>query len=66
MSEVVVQGEMFKIKGDEPTPKEQLAIESVLAAKNKNKGVLNFDQQMDTIKHLLKPHYKEISKSKNP
>lgn len=49
MSEVVVQGEMFKIKGDEPTPKEQLAIESVLAAKNKNKGVLDFNQQMELM-----------------
>ena len=33
MAEIVVQGNTFKIKGTEPTPKEQVAIDSVLAAK---------------------------------
>ena len=33
MAEIVVQGQTFKIKGTEPTPKEQVAIDTVLAAK---------------------------------
>jgi hypothetical protein len=46
MGEVVVKGETFKIKGNQPTPKEQLAIDSVLAAQDKQGGVLSFDEQL--------------------
>ena len=46
MGEIVVKGETFKIKGDQPTPKEQLAIDSVLAAQNKQGGVLSFNEQL--------------------
>jgi len=46
MGEIVVKGETFKIKGDQPTPKEQLAIDTVIAAKNKGGGVLNFNDQL--------------------
>ena len=53
MSEIVVQGETFKIKGSEPTPREQLAIDSVLGAKKAegSKG-LSFDDEM---KLMIKP-----------
>jgi hypothetical protein len=47
MGEIVVQNETFKIKGSAPTPKEQLAIDSVLAAKSNTKsGGLSFDDEM--------------------
>ena len=46
MGELVVKGEKFKIKGDQPTPKEQLAIDTVLAAQAKQGGVLTFDEQL--------------------
>ena len=47
MAEIVVQGNTFKIKGTEPTPKEQVAIDSVLAAKKaEGKGGLSFDDEM--------------------
>jgi hypothetical protein len=47
MGEIVVQNETFKIKGSSPTPKEQLAIDSVLAAKSNTKGGgLSFDDEM--------------------
>ena len=47
MAEIVVQNETFKIKGSTPTPKEQLAIDSVLAAKGNTKGGgLSFDDEM--------------------
>ncbi len=38
MAEIVVQNETFKIKGSTPTAKEQVAIDSVLAAKGNTKG----------------------------
>ena len=48
MAEIVVQGNTFKIKGTEPTPKEQVAIDSVLAAKGATgkDGGLSFDDEM--------------------
>ena len=47
MAEIVVQGNTFKIKGTEPTPKEQVAIDSVLAAKKvEGKGGLSFNDEM--------------------
>jgi hypothetical protein len=48
MAEIVVQGNTFKIKGTEPTPKEQVAIDSVLAAKGAagEDGGLSFDDEM--------------------
>jgi len=48
MAEIVVQGNTFKIKGTEPTPKEQVAIDSVLAAKGAagKDGGLSFDDEM--------------------
>jgi len=48
MAEIVVQGNTFKIKGTEPTPKEQVAIDSVLAAKGASgkDGGLSFDDEM--------------------
>ena len=46
MGEIVVKGEKFLIKGDQPTAKEQLAIDTVLAAQKKQGGVLNFDDQL--------------------
>jgi hypothetical protein len=49
MGEIVVQGETFKIKGDEPTPKETLAIDSVLASKKKNDGSLTFDEELSLM-----------------
>jgi len=47
MAEIVVQNETFKIKGSTPTAKEQVAIDSVLAAKGNTKGGgLSFDDEM--------------------
>tara|TARA_R100000654_G_scaffold26158_1_gene49678 strand:+ start:857 stop:3508 length:2652 start_codon:yes stop_codon:yes gene_type:complete len=46
MGEIVVKGEKFIIKGDQPTQKEQLAIDTVLAAQKKQGGVLSFDDQL--------------------
>ena len=51
MAEIVVQGNTFKIKGTEPTPKEQVAIDSVLAAKGATgaDGGLSFDDEMSLM-----------------
>ena len=48
MAEIIVQGNTFKIKGTEPTTKEQVAIDSVLAAKGASgeDGGLSFDDEM--------------------
>ena len=49
MGEIIVQGETFKIKGDEPTPRETLAIDSVLGAKKKKDGALTFDEELSLM-----------------
>ena len=51
MAEIVVQGNTFKIKGTEPTPNEQVAIDSVLAAKGASgeDGGLSFDDEMSLM-----------------
>ena len=51
MAEIVVQGNTFKIKGTEPTPKEQVAIDSVLAAKGASgkDGGLSFNDEMSLM-----------------
>ncbi|HAT66514.1 MAG TPA: hypothetical protein DCS66_18275, partial [Flavobacteriaceae bacterium] len=49
MGEIIVQGETFKIKGDEPTPRETLAIDSVLGAKKKTDGALTFDEELSLM-----------------
>lgn len=49
MGEIVVQGETFKIKGDEPTPRESLAIDSVIASKKKKDGALTFDEELSLM-----------------
>lgn len=46
MADIVVKGQTFTIKGESPTPREQLAIDTVLAAQKKQGGVLNFDDQL--------------------
>ena len=36
MADIVVQGETFTIKGDNPTPREQLAIDTYLSGKKQS------------------------------
>ena len=40
MSEIIVNGQKFRIKGDEPTPKEQLAIDHFLSLDKNKKELL--------------------------
>jgi len=50
MAEIVVNGQKFKIKGNEPTPKEQLAIDTYIGAKQLkqgNKDGLSFDEELE-------------------
>src|SRR5210317_1256259 len=54
MAEIVVNGQKFKIKGNEPTPKEQLAIDTYIGAKQ-----LKQDNK-DTESFLKSPSFKRI------
>ena len=49
MAEIIISGETFKIKGDAPTQQEQIAIDSVLAAKKSSDGGLKFDQEAELM-----------------
>ena len=49
MAEIIVEGETFKIKGNEPTPREQIAIDSVISAKGKTEGGLTFDEERELM-----------------
>ena len=51
MADIVVQGETFTIKGDNPTPREQLAIDTYLSGK-KQKRAFDFDTEMEL---MIKP-----------
>ena len=44
MGEIVVHGQKFTIKGDTPTPTEQVAIDSLLASDKTSSG--------ERVKHL--------------
>ena len=48
MAEVIIQGQKFRIKGDEPTPKETLAIETYLSGKEQNTN-FNFDKELELM-----------------
>jgi len=48
MSEVIIQGQKFRIKGDEPTQKETLAIETYLSGKKQNTN-FNFDKELELM-----------------
>ena len=48
MAEVIIQGQKFRIKGDEPTPKETLAIENYLSGKEQNTN-FNFDKELELM-----------------
>ncbi len=48
MAEVIVQGQKFKIKGEEPTKKETLAIETYLSGKKQNTS-FNFDKELELM-----------------
>ena len=49
MGTIVVEGTEFTIKGDNPTPREQLAIDSVLAKTKKDGGGLTFDEELSLM-----------------
>tara|TARA_R100001369_G_scaffold2956_2_gene9603 strand:+ start:6543 stop:9185 length:2643 start_codon:yes stop_codon:yes gene_type:complete len=48
MSELILEGQKFKIKGDQPTQKEQLAIETYLSGK-KQKRTFDFDKELELM-----------------
>jgi len=48
MSEVIVQGQKFRIKGEEPTEKENLAIETYLSGKKQNTN-FDFDKELELM-----------------
>jgi len=48
MSEVIIQGQKFRIKGDEPTQKETLAIETYLSGKKQNTN-FDFDKELELM-----------------
>ena len=48
MSEIIIQGQKFRIKGDEPTQKENLAIETYLSGKQQNTS-FNFDKELELM-----------------
>ena len=48
MAEVIIQGQKFRIKGEEPTPKETLAIETYLSGKEQNTN-FNFDKELELM-----------------
>jgi hypothetical protein len=48
MAEVIIQGQKFRIKGDEPTQKETLAIETYLSGKKQNTN-FNFDKELELM-----------------
>ena len=49
MGTIVVEGTEFTIKGDNPTPREQVAIDSVLAKTKKDGGGLTFDEELSLM-----------------
>lgn len=50
MGEIVVSDQKFRIKGDEPTEKESLAIESYFGAKSlKGKDGVSFDEELEMM-----------------
>ena len=48
MSEIIVNGQKFRIKGDQPTPKEQLAIDTFLSGQ-KQKRTFDFDTENELM-----------------
>jgi len=48
MAEVIIQGQKFRIKGDEPTQKETLAIETYLSGKKQNTN-FDFDKELELM-----------------
>ena len=48
MSEIIISGQKFKIKGDQPTPKEQLAIDTFLSGQ-KQKRTFDFDTENELM-----------------
>ena len=48
MSEIIVNGQKFKIKGDQPTPREQLAIDTFLSGQ-KQKRTFDFDTENELM-----------------
>ena len=48
MAEVIIQGQKFRIKGNEPTQKENLAIETYLSGKEQNTN-FNFDKELELM-----------------
>jgi hypothetical protein len=51
MADIVVQGQTFTIKGDNPTPREQLAIDTFLSGQKQKRA---FDFKTET-ELMIKP-----------
>ena len=52
MADIVVQGQTFTIKGAQPTPREQLAIDTYLSGKKQKRSSFDFDNEMEL---MIKP-----------
>ena len=48
MAELIIQGQKFRIKGEEPTQRETLAIETYLSGKKQNTN-FDFDKQLELM-----------------
>ena len=44
MSEIIVNGQKFRIKGDQPTPKEQLAIDTFLSGQKQKRTLISIQK----------------------